>query len=548
MAFIFENWNRMWRVATMSEWWPYGGSDLCILSLATLLRNAPPRPEALEACSASKVVRTLQNMPAVLRVALKVLFWFGLVVFAPIFGIFFACIFSLGAVIRGKPVSPVRAVKMAVFRCDCFAYPILEDWQRPGTPFDVLAQAMIHFSEVDLHRMYSLFVRAAHHLIDVYNCPKHGAVQDKLTFYAMCKERGLPCAAPLTPDDIAKLQPKDFPLFMKPSNEQEAVGAKVVEVVDDPDLQRAVTKAEDWVVQKKLRNCDFLREYFPENPPLCGVRITTVMTKEGPEVLESWIRVGAKDAVADCPFSAGGCEFAIFSETGEVWQGSDEKHMKDGDSSLEPSVTVANGATRAIKGVRIPWWEESVAMCKKAHVTMAKEAFTIGWDVAHTPDGPLMVEANLISNVGCFMGLRYGSMALVWPRIPLMWLDLADWMEGKSDWPSCSAKAKRAGMKAVVRKSEELARQTRDTKACLEKRIEALKAKDPEGACPSALAKLETQLRLRKGELKGLGIEIKHIKARLAKAAKGEEKGKEGTTNAQELADAPMKGPSPTKK
>merc|ERR1712224_1120085 len=111
---------------------------------------------------------------------------------------------------------------------------------------------------------------------------------------------------------------------MKPSNEQEAVGAKAVERADDPDLQRAIDKPKDWVVQKKIRNCDFLRQYFPENPPLCGIRITTVMTSKGPEALESWIRVGAKDAVADCPFSAGGSEFAVFAETGEVWRGSSD--------------------------------------------------------------------------------------------------------------------------------------------------------------------------------------------------------------------------------
>ncbi len=44
------------------SWWPYGGADWNMFALWTLLINAPPREEALKACSASKVVRELSNM------------------------------------------------------------------------------------------------------------------------------------------------------------------------------------------------------------------------------------------------------------------------------------------------------------------------------------------------------------------------------------------------------------------------------------------------------------------------------------------------------
>ena len=40
----------------------YGGADWNMFSLWTLLSNAPPRPEALKACSASKVVRELRDL------------------------------------------------------------------------------------------------------------------------------------------------------------------------------------------------------------------------------------------------------------------------------------------------------------------------------------------------------------------------------------------------------------------------------------------------------------------------------------------------------
>jgi hypothetical protein len=497
-----------------NSWWPYGGADWTMFSLWTLLRNMPPREEALEACSASKVVRTLRDMTPVRRGALKTLFLLGFLFLMPFLGTLYVLVFSFLALFKGLRINPFRALKMALFRVDMFMYPVLEDWQRGKGAIDTLSQAIIHFSDVDIYRMYSLFIRAAHHLIDVYNKPEHGKVQDKLTFYAMCKDLGLPCAAPLTPEDIKKLRQKDLPLFMKPSNEQEAVGAKVIDTLDDPDLQRAVDKPEDWVVQKKLRNCDFLRQYFPKNPPLCGVRITTVMTKTGPEILESWIRVGAENAVADCPFSAGGSEFAIFAETGVVWQGSSEKQMKLGDTRFEPSLTVANGAKVPIGGVKIPNWEKSLEMCKKAHTMMAKDAFTIGWDVAHTPEGPLMVEANLISNVGCFMGLRYGAMAQLWPRVPLMWLDIAQWMEGKADFPNTPRKVKISSIKSVIKESEWLLKKASDAKNKIEERLKATKAADPEKQdnASACLKKLQTDLFLRTGEMRGLELELENLR------------------------------------
>lgn len=495
-------------------WWPYGGADWNMFALWTLLINSPPREEALKACSASKVVRELRDMPPRRRRLLKAGYILGFAFLIPVLGLFFVPLFCLLALFKGKRIGPMQALRFGLYRCDCFMYPIIEDWERGKGAVSVLAQAVIHFSEVDIYRMYSLFIRAAHHMIDVYNAPEHGKVQDKLTFYAMCKELGLPCAAPLTPEDIKNLKEKDMPLFMKPSNEQEGVGAKVVETVDDPDLQRAVDKPDEWVVQKKLRNSNFLRQYFPPNPPLCGVRICTVMTKNGPEILESWIRVGAENAVADCPFSAGGCEFAINAATGEVWQGSDEKHMKLIDSSLEPSMTLSNGAKLPIGGVKIPEWEKSLDMCKRAHREMAPEAFTIGWDVAHTPDGPLMVEANLISNVGCFMGLRYGSMCQLWPRIPLMWLDLAQWMEGKSDYPPAPEKVKIAGIKSVIKESEWLLKRASNAKEELTKRLKCIKTQDPEEENP-LLKKVTTELFLRNGEIKGLNVEIDALKEAL---------------------------------
>ena len=143
--------------------------------------------------------------------------------------------------------------------------------------------------------------------------------------------------------------------------------------------------------------------------------------------------------------------------------------------------------------------------------------------MAHTPDGPQMVEANLISNVGCFMGLRYGSMSRVWPRIPLMWLDLVQWMENKSDHPQPPKKAKVAGLKGAIRESEWLLRWAKKEAAKLERSVGKGTAEDPETACLK-LKRARVQLELRRGECEGLEKELVALREYLGETVKQQQK------------------------
>ena len=76
---IIAHYKRLFRVMRSPQhaWWPYGGADWNMFSLWTLLINAPPREEALKACSASKVVRELRDSVSKRRAALKALYVMG---------------------------------------------------------------------------------------------------------------------------------------------------------------------------------------------------------------------------------------------------------------------------------------------------------------------------------------------------------------------------------------------------------------------------------------------------------------------------------------
>ena len=72
-----------------------------------------------------------------------------------------------------------------------------------------------------------------------------------------------------------------------------------------------------------------------------------------------------------------------------------------------------------IKGFQLPDWDKVLELCRRAAARIPEMRF-IGWDVAFTPDGPILVEGNgLPGNCGiqsrCWVesGLTYG----VWPII-----------------------------------------------------------------------------------------------------------------------------------
>lgn len=60
------------------------------------------------------------------------------------------------------------------------------------------------------------------------------------------------------------------------------------------------------------------------------------------------------------------------------------------------------------KGLRLPYWSETIEMMRRA-VPLASKISNIGWDVAVTPAGPLIIEANTIPgfNTAQYRGFGY---------------------------------------------------------------------------------------------------------------------------------------------
>ncbi|MBQ7329633.1 MAG: hypothetical protein IJX01_06985 [Oscillospiraceae bacterium] len=142
---------------------------------------------------------------------------------------------------------------------------------------------------------------------------------------------------------------------------------------------------------KAMESKACLEELVKQHPAweaLCPGCVNTLRVITGAAAGQSWLlfaatRVGSGTSVAD-NFHMGGSAALIDMETGKLTgTGLDKK--------LNEHACTATGIR--YDGYEVPYWEEIKAMCLEAALVNDQIHF-IGWDVAITPDGPLLIEGN----------------------------------------------------------------------------------------------------------------------------------------------------------
>ena len=147
-----------------------------------------------------------------------------------------------------------------------------------------------------------------------------------------------------------------------------------------------------WVVQERLVN-------HPDIAGLTGastlqtLRIVTLVGRDGvPEVLYAALRVAFGSGATD-NFRAGasgnGLANVAIADGRLEWV----KFAGEGGRGFARGPEIPGTGVR-IAGVQLPHWEETVALVLRA-ATAFLPARSLGWDVALTPDGPVIVEGNM---------------------------------------------------------------------------------------------------------------------------------------------------------
>lgn len=150
--------------------------------------------------------------------------------------------------------------------------------------------------------------------------------------------------------------------------------------------QKMPFSEQGFLLEARLKNHPVLERINPDSVNTC--RLVTFLNKQGEaRLLFSVLRIGVKGKNTD-NWHTGGLAAAVDPATGVIGRGLIRQDFAGGGwHSVHPDTG------SAIEGVQIPNWQEILALVDKA-ARLAPFVRSIGWDIASTPAGPVIVEAN----------------------------------------------------------------------------------------------------------------------------------------------------------
>ncbi|HSA33025.1 MAG TPA: sugar-transfer associated ATP-grasp domain-containing protein [bacterium] len=139
-----------------------------------------------------------------------------------------------------------------------------------------------------------------------------------------------------------------------------------------------------FFVQREVRQHPELDSFYPLTTNT--LRLYTVMTRRGPELFYGIMRFGANGNRVD-NWAIGGIIIKVDITTGEL---ATEGYFKPEYGGV---VTAHPATGRPFAGYRPPFFSESAALAKETH-QFFHGIRHIGWDIAITADGPVIIEGN----------------------------------------------------------------------------------------------------------------------------------------------------------
>ena len=195
--------------------------------------------------------------------------------------------------------------------------------------------------------------------------PRGGARGDRILKVAMCHRRDAPPVI----------------LHQGHSTPVEDFLARLNTAPDDHQWNRYP----GWIVQEALSQHPFLAAINPGS--VNTFRVVTFMDTQGRiHIHHSILRVGCGDHPTD-NWDKGGLSIRVDPVTGELGQGVRKAEFGGEWSARHPDT----GAH--FEGLLVPQWNAVIELCRHA-ARVFSGARSIGWDIALTADGPLIVEAN----------------------------------------------------------------------------------------------------------------------------------------------------------
>ncbi len=232
-------------------------------------------------------------------------------------------------------------------------------------------------------------------------------LNDKLAFHQFCASRGLPTAhlfAVVSKGAFAWTDPHQanlppIGLFLKPRKENGGSGAELWAFVDGQYRRhgRKMTLDVEGLIERLARLSQqqtyLVYECLANHPEtrdltagaLCTFRLHTMLNEAG-EVEHLFTMFRMSQFTQRIVDTQDGIAAAIEPSTGMLGQASNSSPLARWMD--HHPVTGAR-----ITGRRIPFWHESLALALSGHAQL-RAPYLVGWDIAVTERGPVILEAN----------------------------------------------------------------------------------------------------------------------------------------------------------
>jgi len=161
-------------------------------------------------------------------------------------------------------------------------------------------------------------------------------------------------------------------------------------------LDRVADDPEGLLLQRYIAQHPEIARFAPSS--VNTLRVLTVLTESGRVEFPAAIMKMSREGTLVDNVGAGGIAAHMDLDTGMlgrgfVWPGKDtyDHHPESG---------------ARITGFSVPFWQETLALAALAHQHLTS-ARSLGWDVAITADGPLLVEMNSYVSIPVYQRLGY---------------------------------------------------------------------------------------------------------------------------------------------
>lgn len=174
-------------------------------------------------------------------------------------------------------------------------------------------------------------------------------------------------------------------IFVKVMDDFGGAGAERIPVSADTDFEKLyarLTESRQFLVEELICQHPQMNLLCPDS--VNTIRIVTVATEQAVEIAYALVRIGHGGKAVD-NVCAGGM-YTVVDENGVL----PFPAFCDRDACYYEAHPVTG---TPFPGFRIPYYPQALELCRRAAREVPQLGY-VGWDVAITPDGPVMVEGN----------------------------------------------------------------------------------------------------------------------------------------------------------